>query len=153
MKKSKSGYKRSRANAITHGFYATDELFLASLKPKERRSFNKLRDTLHTEYHPQTVRETILVDRLAILHFRQYRLYSLEALAIDQTGTKPLAPVRSSRISTASPATTDASKNRSAPSTTASTGTTTSARITPSASIAAANKNENPFRQKNIYCQ
>ena len=92
MKKSKSGYKRSRANAITHGFYATDELFLASLKPKERRSFNKLRDTLHTEYHPQTVRETILVDRLAILHFRQYRLYSLEALAIDQTGTKPLAP-------------------------------------------------------------
>ena len=85
MPDSPDNYNQSRGNAITHGFYATDELFLAHLKAPERRRFNRLRDALHAEYHPQTVREKILVDRLAILHFRQYRMYTLEAQAADQS--------------------------------------------------------------------
>jgi hypothetical protein len=83
----------SRSNAVKHGFYATDELFLARLQPAERDVFERMRDALHQEYNPQREQELALVDRLAILYFRQLRLYGLEAAATDQCAEKLLAPL------------------------------------------------------------
>jgi hypothetical protein len=91
MSKSPEGKARSRMNAFKHGLRATDELFLAHLKHHEREVFNSFRDSLHQEYNPQTENEKLLVDRIAIQHFRLYRLYDFEYLATNQSKRTPLA--------------------------------------------------------------
>ncbi|RPH93120.1 hypothetical protein EHM69_11170 [candidate division KSB1 bacterium] len=78
MPKTKRGKNRSRMNAFKHGLRATDELFLAHLKPSERETFRAFRESLHAEYDPLTDHEKLLVDHIAIQHFRLYRLYRLE---------------------------------------------------------------------------
>ncbi len=93
MSKSESSYQQSRTNAVKHGFYATNELFLAHLQPAEHAIFERMREGLHREYKPQTEQEIALVDRIAILYFRQLRLYGLEAAATDQCAQKPLGAV------------------------------------------------------------
>ena len=72
------GKAKSRRNAIKHGLRATDELFLAHLRPRERSILESLRDSLHQEYNPRTPHEKLLVDRIAIQHLRLFRLYRLE---------------------------------------------------------------------------
>ncbi|MBU1983284.1 hypothetical protein KJ815_02625 [bacterium] len=79
-------------NALKHGLRATDELFLAHLAPREREVFENFRESFHNEYRPQTDHEKLLVDRIAIQHFRLFRLYRLEYLAENQSITTPLAP-------------------------------------------------------------
>ena len=81
--RSPSGKARSRLNGVVHGLNATDEVFLASLKPRERSAYRKIRRSLITFYQPQTSYETLLVDRMAIQHLRMLRLYSLESVAMD----------------------------------------------------------------------
>ncbi len=75
-------------NALKHGLRATDEIFLAHLKPKERAIFKKTRDSLHNHYNPQTEPEQEIVDRITIQHFRLYRLYNLENLTFSKDTTK-----------------------------------------------------------------
>jgi hypothetical protein len=82
---------KSRLNAIKHGLYATDDLFLASLKPHETAIYEKVRTALHEEYKPLTDREKHLVDRMAIHHFRLYRIYDLENLAASLSRSTPLS--------------------------------------------------------------
>ncbi len=84
------GKARSRMNAFKHGLRATDELFMAHLKRAERRTFEEFRTSLHESYHPQTDPEKLLVDRIAIQHFRLYRLYRLEYVAANQCAESPL---------------------------------------------------------------
>jgi hypothetical protein len=82
---------KSRLNAIKHGLYATEDIFLASLKPNETAIYEEIRTALHEEYKPLTDREKHLVDRIAIHHFRLYRLYDLENRAVSQSRSTPLA--------------------------------------------------------------
>jgi hypothetical protein len=72
------GKAKSRMNAMKHGLRATDDLFLAHLRPRERAILESLRTSLHQEYDPQTSHEKLLVDRIAIQHPRLFRLYRLE---------------------------------------------------------------------------
>jgi hypothetical protein len=72
------GKAKSRMNALKHGLRATDELFLAHLKTRERSILKNLRASLHEEYNPRTTHEKLLVDRIAIQHLRLFRLYRLE---------------------------------------------------------------------------
>jgi len=87
--------ERSRMNALKHGLRATDEIFIAHLKPAERATFDEFRTSLHESYAPQTYLEKLLVDQIAIQHFRQLRLYRLEdaalrkSLAAVATGRRP----------------------------------------------------------------
>jgi hypothetical protein len=90
MTKSPAGKEISRMNAYKHGLRATDELFIAQLKEGERTAFQRMRRSLLNEYKPVTDNEKMLVDRIAIQHFRLYRLYSLEASATDMSAEKPL---------------------------------------------------------------
>ncbi|HEY3295234.1 MAG TPA: hypothetical protein VGL38_07335 [bacterium] len=89
--KSPEGKARSRSNALKHGLRATDELFLTHLKRHEREVFADFRTALHREYKPKTAHEKLLVDQIAIQHFRQYRLYDLEYLATSKSRHDPLA--------------------------------------------------------------
>jgi hypothetical protein len=82
---------KSRLNAIKHGLYATDDLFLVSLKPVEIAIYEEIRTALHEEYKPLTDREKHLVDRMAIHHFRLYRIYDLENRAASQSRSTPLS--------------------------------------------------------------
>jgi hypothetical protein len=77
------GKAQSRMNAVKHGLRATDEIFLAHLKPRDRDTFSQMRDTLHERYKPQTDPERELVDQISIQHFRLYRLYDLENVAFS----------------------------------------------------------------------
>ena len=88
MPNTTEGKARSRMNAMKHGLRATDELFLIHLKPRERMAFDQIRDSLHTRYNPQTDPEEELVDRLAIQHFRLYRLYDVENQAFSENDDK-----------------------------------------------------------------
>jgi hypothetical protein len=90
MPKSPAGKEISKMNACKHGLRATDELFIAQLKEGERTTFQRMRRSLLNEYQPVTDGEKMLVDRLAIQHFRLYRLYRLELVATDQSAEKPL---------------------------------------------------------------
>jgi hypothetical protein len=81
MPNTSNGKSISRMNAFKHGLRATDDLFLGYLNPDERERFETLRETYHTQYDPQTEPEKLIVDRIAIQHFRLYRLYGLENLA------------------------------------------------------------------------
>jgi hypothetical protein len=78
-------------NALKHGLRATDELFLAHLRPHEREVFERFRASLSAEYNPQTPHEKLLVDRIVIQHFRLFRLYRLEYLASGHSLRAPLA--------------------------------------------------------------
>ncbi len=84
------GKARSRLNAFKHGLRATDELFLQHLSPAERDTFRSVRDSFHSDYRPVTDYEKLLVDRIAIQHFRLFRLYRLEYLAANQCGRRLL---------------------------------------------------------------
>jgi hypothetical protein len=79
-------------NAFKHGLRATDELFVQHLDPKERKSFEDFRSSLHKEYDPQTVEEKLVIDRIAIQNFRLMRLYHFEYLAANKSKAHPLAP-------------------------------------------------------------
>ena len=92
MPKSIRGKHKSRLNAIKHGLYATDSLFLESLSKRETSIYDQIRASLHEEYKPLTEREQHLVDRLAIHHFRLYRIYDLENLATAKSRNEPLSP-------------------------------------------------------------
>ena len=78
MASTPEGKARSRMNALKHGLRATDELFIKTLKPNDRNIFREISDSLHEDYNPQTTHEKLLVDRIAIQHFRSYRLYQIE---------------------------------------------------------------------------
>jgi hypothetical protein len=82
MPNTEEGKARSRMNALKHGLRATDDMFIAHLKPAERTTFSKIRNSLHEHLKPQTEQEQDLVDRIAIQHFRLYRLYDLENIAV-----------------------------------------------------------------------
>ena len=86
-----NGKQKSRLNAIKHGLCATDELFMCSLNKKETEIYEQVQRSIHDEYQPQTEREKHLVDRLAIHHFRLYRLYGLENLAATKSRRAPLS--------------------------------------------------------------
>ena len=83
MPNTPEGKAISCQNAVKHGLRATDEMFLAHLKPRDRQTFSKLRETLHDRYKPQTDPEHELVDEIAIQYFRLYRLYDLENAAFS----------------------------------------------------------------------
>ena len=89
--RTKKGKARSRMNAFEHGLRATDELFLVHLDPHDRAVFEDFRARLHGEYKPCTVHEQLLVDEIAIQHFRLYRLYDLECVATARSRKNPLA--------------------------------------------------------------
>jgi hypothetical protein len=86
----KTGKSRSRMSAFKHGLRAMDELFLVHLKPREREVFEGFRASLHRDYKPKTTREKLLVDQIAVQHFRQFRLYNLEYLAATKSQGDPL---------------------------------------------------------------
>jgi hypothetical protein len=88
MPKTPSGKSKSRMNALKHGLRATDELLLAHLNSRERNILDEVRTSLQKDYNPQTEPEKILVDRIAIQHFRLYRLYKIENLAVLRTTRK-----------------------------------------------------------------
>jgi hypothetical protein len=70
---------------MKHGLRATDDLFLAALNNEERAIYEEIRQSLQTEYHPKTERESHLVDRMAIHHLRLYRIYALESQAAGES--------------------------------------------------------------------
>lgn len=83
------GKQRSRMNAIKHGLRSTDGLFIAHLSCHEREILKEVRQTLHTDYDPQTSPEKFLVDRIAIQYLRLFRLYRLEHAAAKKTFEVP----------------------------------------------------------------
>jgi hypothetical protein len=83
MPNTPEGKAQSRMNAMKHGLKATDEIFLARLKPYVRAAYCQIRETLHERYKPQTEPERDVVDQIAIQHFRLYRLYDLENAAFS----------------------------------------------------------------------
>lgn len=85
------GKNRSRMNAFKHGLRATDELFLAHLPHREQDAFQNFRQTLYRAYRPVTDHEKLIVDRIAIQHFRLYKLYRLENLACERSTRAPLS--------------------------------------------------------------
>jgi len=91
MPNANNGKAKSRLNAMKHGLYATDELFLASLNHKETEIYTQIRASVHEEYKPLSERENHLVDRIAIHHFRLYRVYDLENLAASKSRSAPLS--------------------------------------------------------------
>jgi hypothetical protein len=89
--KTQEGKDKSRMNAMKHGLRATDQLFLAHLKQHERSVFEEVRTALCRDYRATTDLEKMIVDRIAIQHFRQFRLYQLEYVAESQSMRQPLA--------------------------------------------------------------
>jgi hypothetical protein len=79
-------------NALKHGLRATDELFVAHLRPRERSVLESLRASLQKEYNPQTFHEKLLVDRIAIQHLRLFRLYRLEYDATRRSARESVLP-------------------------------------------------------------
>ena len=86
------GKAKSRMNALKHGLRATDDLFLAHLRPRERSVLESLRASLHEEYNPRTTHEKLLVDRMAIQHLRLFRLYRLEYDATRRSARQSVLP-------------------------------------------------------------
>lgn len=68
-------------NALKHGLRATDEIFLQSLNPQERKTFRQLKNIIQKHYKPRTDHEQLLVDQIAIQHFRGFWLHRLEQQA------------------------------------------------------------------------
>lgn len=76
-------HRGSSANALKHGLEATDPIFLARLSPDDRDILERLRDALFCQHQPQTSVEEIIVDKIAIHLYRQYRFYRLEHQTIN----------------------------------------------------------------------
>jgi hypothetical protein len=81
--RSPEGKARVRLNAVKHGLSATDEVFVSSLQPEQRGTYDKIRRAVRRFYEPETAFEKLLVDRIAIQHYRMLRLYRLETISMD----------------------------------------------------------------------
>lgn len=82
--KSLVGKARSRMNGVTHGLDATEDIFMASLNPREQIAFRKIRRSLRRFYNCATTSyERLLIDRMAVQHLRMLRLYRLESISMD----------------------------------------------------------------------
>lgn len=81
------------ANAVTHGLRATDELLVRTLRSSEKDAFNDLRNLIFDHYKPRGPIETLLTEKIAIHHFRLFRLYKLESAASVESLRAPISIV------------------------------------------------------------
>ncbi len=85
-------HRGSSGNALKHGLEATDPIFLSRLSADEQAILERLRDMLFTQHQPQSSVEELIVDKIAIHLYRQYRFYRLEhqtinaGMNLDSTG-------------------------------------------------------------------
>lgn len=70
-------------NAHKHGLAATDPIFISRLHPEDRALLERLRNQLFAEHDPQTSVEEMIIDKIAIHLFRQYRFYRLEYHSVN----------------------------------------------------------------------
>ncbi|MEO1552685.1 MAG: hypothetical protein AAFR82_02030 [Pseudomonadota bacterium] len=73
--KSKAGKERSARNAIKHGLF-TDVLLLPD---EDGEALTMLKDNLHADFRPVTHMQAYVIDRLAMLIWRERRLAKAEA--------------------------------------------------------------------------
>lgn len=73
--RSKAGKERSARNAIKHGLF-TDILLLPH---EDADALAALKDNLHADFRPVTHMQAIVIDRLAMLIWRERRLAQAEA--------------------------------------------------------------------------
>ena len=83
-----AGKRRSRGNALRHGFYARDILL-----PKENpNDFAKLVQELRDDYRPEGVLEDHLILVIASGIWRKRRVLRAEAVGVDLAGRKVTLP-------------------------------------------------------------
>lgn len=87
------GRAASSRNALTHGVLSTG--FLEG--HEDHDLFANLLEELVTEYEPETARESLLVERLAMLFWRERRLAIAEAEQADLQFFEGAGPYRTSR--------------------------------------------------------
>lgn len=83
--KTLAGKTQSRMNAITHGLSACDDIFASTLFGQNKIAFDKLRRSLARYYRPRTEYEKLVVDRLAICHFRILMVSRHESIALQMS--------------------------------------------------------------------
>lgn len=71
-------YPGPSANAQKNGFDALDYIYLSRLEPYERGILDELREALYQQYDPHDLLESLIVDRIAMNHFRLMRMYLIE---------------------------------------------------------------------------
>jgi len=75
--KTPEGKARVRTNAIKHGLRAAD-VILPNDPAESAEEFDDLRDSLIRDIQPANTLEHLLVDRLAVAHWRLRRAYRYE---------------------------------------------------------------------------
>lgn len=80
------------AHALKHGLEATDDLLIRNLRLDEKDAFSDFRAIMTEQYKPADNVEILLVEKIAILNFRLFRLYKLELLAGSESYNSPLGP-------------------------------------------------------------
>lgn len=88
--KSKAGKQRSARNAIKHGLF-TDILLLPD---EDGEALATLKDNLHADFRPVTHMQAYVIDRLAMLIWRERRLAKAEAS--ETVALQRAAPFRQS---------------------------------------------------------
>lgn len=77
---------------MKHGLSATEQLFIVQLQDREKKAFYDMLRKHYAEFEPFTDTEKRCVDRIAIQHFRLYRLYGVEYHSANATIKAPFHP-------------------------------------------------------------
>ena len=85
--KTPEGKQRTARNAITHGLY-TNDIVLPDDPDESPEEFDALREALIHDIQPTNMIEKLLVERLAVAHWRLRRVYRHEAVSIIDARTR-----------------------------------------------------------------
>ncbi len=85
--KTPEGKQRTARNAITHGLY-TNDIVLPDDPDESPEEFDALREALIHDIQPANMIERLLVERLAVAHWRLRRVYRHEAVSIIDARTR-----------------------------------------------------------------
>ncbi len=75
---SRVGKRVNRVRGLKHGLRSTDKVYVSMLDNSERYLFARLRSQLIEEIQPAATLERMLVEHIAVTHFRLLRVFAID---------------------------------------------------------------------------
>ncbi len=96
--KTEEGKKRSRQNALRHGFLSKEAVLPNNVSGESKAEYTRFRDQILGDIQPVGAREEIAADLIVLHYWRLRRIYRYEAAALRLELNRPAPTLKSEEI-------------------------------------------------------